>query len=130
MARQNTLAKTIEVMAAQLRYLPREVRDNFHLVLADNGMSSDQLSAAKTVIDSVNAQLGIAGNGMIQFHIAQAHKDPSNPLTATAAYARNKAFSLIRNMRRDDPRFSAPMFVTDDDAVLRGLASLHTALTH
>ena len=129
MARQNTLAKTIEVMAAQLRYLPQEVRKNFHLVLADNGMSSGQLSAAQNVIDSVNAQLRLAGTGQIHFHIARAHKDPSNPLTATAAYARNKAFSLIRNMRRDDPRFSAPMFVTDDDAVLRGLANLHAALT-
>jgi hypothetical protein len=128
LARQNTLAKTIEVIAAQMEYLPLNVRKNFHVILADNGMTREQVAAAQSVIDRANAKLHQSGMDRIQFHIAHAHKDPSNDLTATAAYARNKAFSLVRNMRRDEPRFSAPTLVNDDDAVTLGIPAMHMVL--
>jgi hypothetical protein len=129
LARQNTLAKTIEVLAAQLGYLPRSVRDNFHIVLADNGMTAEQLTSARGVIESVNATLRQSGTGQVKFRVAHAPKDPAKPSTATAAYARNQAFSVVRALRELDHHFGAPVLVTDDDSITTGVADMLADLT-
>lgn len=129
LARQNTLAKTVEVLAAQMRYLPARVRENFHLVIADNGMSVSQTAAIRATVDSINNTLRQGGEPEIALHIAHAPKNPSNPLTATAAYARNKALSLVKEKRRDDPRFGASVWIGDDDSITLGMAPLYKVLT-
>lgn len=128
LARQNTLANHVQILAAQLRHLPSRVRENFHIVIANNGMSSSQLVSIRGVVDSINNKLRQAEEPEIKLHIVHAPKDPSDPKTQTAAYSRNHGGSFIRQKRLDDPRFASPILIGDDDSFPLGVAGLLNVL--
>jgi hypothetical protein len=129
-ARINTLHHLLLALEHQRPGLPEKARDNFKVVIADNGMSEEQRSRLQGYFTSIAAHAKRNRRTRPEFLIVDAPKVRGDDFTRTAGYARNIALREIRKRREaGDKSYDAPVLIHDDDAVTDGIGDMYKLLS-
>lgn len=130
LARINTLHHLLLALEHQRAALPEKARDNFKVVIADNGLSASQRSRLEDYFQALSVRSRTHHRRPPQFLVVPAPKIPGDEFTRTAGYARNQALREIRRRREaGDPSFDAPVLIHDDDAVTDGIGDMYRLLS-
>lgn len=129
-ARINTIHHLLLALEHQRPALPEAARQNFKVVIADNGLSPDQRSRIQNYFSALEAKATAGNRTPATFLMVNAPKIRGDDFTRTAGYARNMALREIRR-RCDagDASFDAPVLIHDDDAVTEGIGDMYRLLS-
>ncbi len=129
-ARINTIQHLLLALEHQRSALPEKARDNFKIVVADNGLTFDQHSRLTDYFTGLKAQAAANNRPCPECLIVKAPKIRGDVYTGTAGYARNQALQEIRRRKlAGDLSYDAPVLIHDDDAVTHGIGDLYQVLS-
>ena len=129
-ARINTIYHLLLALEHQREALPPRARNNFKILVADNGMSPEQRARLEDHFQVVRSQATANDRMPPLCRVVDAPKVRGDDFTRTAGYARNMALREIRRLRdAGDPSFDAPVLIHDDDAVTRGIGDMYKLLS-
>lgn len=129
-ARINTIYQLLLALEHQRSALPAQARGNFKIVIADNGVSTEQRGRLEDYFKILHSQALANDRPAPECLIVDAPKVRGDDFTRTAGYARNQALREIRRRRQaGDASFDAPVLIHDDDAVTRGIGDMYRLLS-
>jgi hypothetical protein len=129
-ARINTIHHLLLALEHQRSAMSERARNNFKIVVADNGLSEPQRSRLSGYFISLAAQAEANGRTAPECILVDAPKIRGDDFTRTAGYARNMALKEIqRRKKAGDPSFDAPILIHDDDAVTHRIGDMYKLLS-
>ncbi|MCW5557630.1 MAG: hypothetical protein KIT22_07350 [Verrucomicrobiae bacterium] len=128
-ARINTIHHLLLALEHQRSALPDKARDNFKIIISDNGLNDDQRSRLKDYLANLSTQARAKARTKPEWMIVDAPKERGNSYTRTAGFARNRALREIWRRKRTDRSFRAPVLIHDDDAVTDGIGEMYKLLS-